>query len=385
MNSQELRDKSLKLITEATAAIKSSTDEGDAKHDELMAEAERLEARAVKLEAAEIRAAALNEASTARPTEDRAAARATETEADKEVRAYAAVLRGTATTEQRAILKTDGSTANLIPDTAASSIIDIVTKSSPLFDVITTFTTATGAPYAIPRGDDRSGVAYEMVEGEDAADTDFTFDGVTFGAREFSTGMVQVTRSMLQDDRYDLTGYVNNKFGIRLAKLWAQRITNGNGTTQMQGFVTGLTVANAVIESATSNAIVFSDLMKAEENLEEAYHDGATWLLNRKTLNKLRLIAASDGSPVVFQGNYANGAPNTILGKPYVVVNTLADDQIGFGNWKEAYAMRQVAGLSVATANELYIKKNTVGLIGFARADAKIINPAAALILKKKA
>lgn len=386
MNAQELRAKEEDLIRAAGEALALNTEEGDARHDELMAEANVFGARAAKVEALEKRAASFDAADPNRPVENRSVDTRAKAEADlsnREERAYSDFLRGKVL-EARAVMTT-ADNGDLIPATAASKILEVLEKANPLMGVVNSFTTATGATYNIPKGDDRAGTAYDVDEGVDAGDTDVAFETVAMGARLASTGMVQITRSMIQDDAYDIQGYVARKFGTRMGKFLAGRMTSGNGTTQVQGLVTGLTAASRVIESAASTGLTFKDLMAAEEEVDDYYHDGAVWLLNRKTLNAFRGLTDSDGAPVLFQGNYANGAPATILGKPYVIVPTFADNQVGFGNFKEAYAFRQVAGLSIATANELYIKKNTVGVIGFMRYDAKLLNGEAAVILNKKA
>lgn len=384
MNHYELRAKEEELLRQAGDQLALNTDEGDAKHDELVAEANKFGERAAKMEAIAKRTAEIDASDEDRPEVRSIDARAkSETADERELRNYNAFLRG----ETRAVLQTGGANGegNLIPRTASDQIIDVMVKSNPLMSVIDVITTPDGATYDIPKGDDNANTAADLDEGTDAGDTDFAFTKVTFGARLATTGMVQITRSMIQDDKYNLQGYVANKFGVRMGSFLGGRLTTGNGTTQVQGLYTGFTAASRVIDSAANTGLTFKDLMTAEEGVDEHYHTNAVWILNRKTFNAFRAVTDSANAPVIFQGNYAQGAPNTILGKPYVIVNSLADNVVGFGDFKEAYAMRQVAGLTIATANELYIKKNAIGVIGFMRYDAKVKNEKAAIFLKKKA
>ena len=383
MNHYELRAKEEELLRQAGEQIALNTDEGDAKHDELVAEANKFGERAAKMEAIAKRTAEIDASDEGRPEVRSIDARAkSETADERELRNYNTFLRG----ETRAVLQTGGANGegNLIPRTASDQIIDVMVKSNPLMSVIDVITTPDGATYDIPKGDDTAGTAADLDEGTDAGDTDFAFSKVTFGARLATTGMVQITRSMIQDDKYNLQGYVANKFGVRMGSFLGGRLTTGNGTTQVQGLYTGFTAASRVIDSAANTGLTFKDLMSAEEGVDEHYHTNAVWILNRKTFNVFRAVTDSSNAPVIFQGNYAQGVPNTILGKPYVIVNSLADNVVGFGDFKEAYAMRQVAGLTIATANELYIKKNAIGVIGFMRYDAKVKNEKAAIFLKKK-
>lgn len=395
MTHQAIRAEAATKLREATEAYNLGTDEGDATGAALQAEAAKLEARADNLKAIEERSAKLNVADPRRPT-DAPAAKAEEGSEDGEGetrsaqdKAFRNFVYMRANYAERDILKTTvaGKAGNLIPKTYSDNIIEIAQKVGPMVNpaVVDHFTTESGADFITPRGDDRSGTAYVVVEGDDAGDTDVSFDTVTFKAIQYSTGFVQVTNPMLQDDGYDLMGYVQRTFGNRLGKLQNEHYTNGNGVTVPQGFVTGLTAANAVVESASSNSIAFADLLDAEDGLDEAYLEDAVWMMNRGELTKLRKIAASTGTPDVFQTNYSAGAPVTILGRKYIINNAMADNVIALAHFKELYGVRTVKGLAIDIANELFIRKNAKGLIGWARSDGRVKNPVAGILLRKKA
>lgn len=274
-----------------------------------------------------------------------------------------------------------------IPTGLASGIIDIATKAGPMLNpiVVGVWDSPTGNDFDYPRGDDTNGEAYEVAEATDSPDTDFQFDKVRFGAIEYGTGIVAITSQMKRDGGFPLMPYVQNKFGLRLGRKLNQRLTRGNGTSQPQGLITGLTAEARIMQTAATTGIAWNDLLNAELEIDEAYLDGAIWMLNRTVLQKWRALTSQDGHPVVYQGNYALGAPDTILGRRYVINNNLHDDEVVFGDLLEAYKVRRIGGLSIKTTQELFFRKNMEGVAGFASYDAKVVNPAAAVLVKVKA
>lgn len=374
------------LLTKADA-----TPEDAAEADKLSASAEAKEARATKLDQITTRSAALNASVTRVPSakaEDTA-----ERSADKgdtaavEAKAFRSYLSGNGAELRSLNTLTPESGGVFVPTTLSNQIIDVIAKAGPMLSGKAGYiwNSASGNDFDIPRGDDTDGVAYEVAEASDHPDTEFTFDKVRFGAHEYGTGIVAISAQMKRDGTFDLNNYVVNKFGVRLAKTLNQRLTYGNGTTQPQGLVVGLKAASRKIDTAATSGFAFRDLMNAEEALDEAYLEDSVWMVNRKQLNKLRGLTSTDGAPVIWQGNYANGVPTSILGRTYIVNNTLADDEMVLGSLPAAYWIRQIGGLTVKTSQEIFFRKNMEGVAGFASYDAKVVNPDAAIVLKVKA
>lgn len=391
LNTQELRADAAKKYDEAEAILISDAPSADdvAKATSLQGEAEALEARAASLEAISTRKAALGASAVSRP----AVAKSDERSADeptaevREAKAFRSYLNGNGEELRSLNTLTPESGGVFVPTTLSNQIIDVIAKTGPMLSGRAGFiwNSATGNDFDIPRGDDRDGVAYEVAEASDHPDTEFDFDKVKFGAIEYGTGIVAISAQMKRDSSYDLNGYVVNKFGVRLAKTLNQRLTYGNGTTQPQGLITGLKAASRLVETAATTGFAFNDLMSAEESLDEAYLEGAVWMVSRKQLNKLRGLTDTNGDPVIWQGRYTEATPVTILGRSYIVNNTLADDEMVLGTLPEAYWIRQVGGLTIKTSQEVFFRKNMEGVAGFASYDAKVVNPAAAVVLKIKA
>lgn len=389
LNKQELRADASKKYDEAEAILTKdgATPDEVAKAADLQSEAEALEARAASLEAIETRKAALGASAVTRPStaksEDRSADETVEVREAKAFRTYLntgdqSALRDAA--PQSTLTPEAGGV--FVPTTLSDKIIEVIASTGPMLSgkVGYIWNSASGNDFDIPTADDREGLAYEVAEAGEHPDTDFNFDKVRFGAHEYGTGIVAITAQMKRDGTFDLNGYVTRQFGVRMARLLNQRLTNGNGTTQPQGLISGLKTATRTVEAA-GTAPTFEDLMNLEAELDEAYLATSSYMLSRKTLNKLRLLKATDGAPVVFQGNYSQGVPATILGRPYVINNLMAENEVALGDFGQTQWVRQVGGLYIKTSQEVFFRKNMEGVAGFASYDAKIVNPYASILL----
>lgn len=391
LNTYELRADASKKYDEAEAILTSEAPSAEdvAKATTLKDEAEALEARADAADKIATRKAALGASAVSRPaiakTEDRSEEQSVEVREAQAFRNY--LVTGDKAEIRSLNTLTPESGGVFVPTTLSNAIIDVIAASGPMLSGRAGYVwnSATGNDFDIPRGDDRDGVAYEVAEAADHPDTEFDFDKVRFGAIEYGTGIVAISQQMKRDGTYDLNGYVTRKFGSRLANTLNTRLTYGNGTTQPQGLVVGLKAASRLVTTAASTGFAFNDLMAAEENIDEAYLENAVWMVSRKQLNKLRTLATTAGDPVIWQGRYTDATPTTILGRSYVVNNKLADDEMVLGHLPEAYWIRQIGGLSIKTSQEVFFRKNMEGVAGFASYDAKVVNPAAAVVLKVKA
>ena len=71
----------------------------------------------------------------------------------------------------------------------------------------------------------------------------------------------------------------------------------------------------------------------------------------------------------------------TILGRPYVINNLMAENEVALGDFGQTQWVRQVGGLYIKTSQEVFFRKNMEGVAGFASYDAKIVNPYASILL----
>ncbi|WP_374274574.1 phage major capsid protein [Brevundimonas sp.] len=361
----------------------------------LIAEAKALQERAADLKAIAEQQAVLKTSERSRPVADNISDRSEETAEVREMKALDAYCVDQNEVKFRAALNAGGvadGSANgpaLIPSYLQKRIIDVIDKQGPMLNPenVTVIDSPDGNESSIGRGDDRGATAYVVAEGAAHPDTEVTFDKVTFKAYEYGTGLVAITHKMERDNVMGLGigNYVIGKLGLRFGRSWNEDATNGNGTTRPEGLVTGLAAADAEIETATSAGWTFQDLMNAEDALEEGYHENAYWMLSRKHLNQFRALTTSTGEPAVFQGNYANGVPPSILGRRYVINNRLPDDVLILGDIKEAFAVRRIGTVDFKTSTEVFFRQNMKCVAGFAALDSRVINPAAALIVRRKA
>lgn len=389
--SEELKTAASEKFAEANEILERSdaTAEDVARGEALVAEAEADLARAETLDGIAKRTAALNTVVRKRPVADTSETAGKEDEAVREAKALEAYLRrGDASGLERAQNTADDSKGGVfVPTNLSRSIIDVIATQGPMLDsnVVTIWNSGTGEDFDFPTGDDRSGVGYEIGEGDDHTDTELSFGKVTLKSIEYGTGIVPITHKMKRDGTFPLISHVINKLGVRLGKILNLRFTNGNGTTQPQGLVTGLAAASRVGETAASTGYVWADFLKAENQLDEAYLKNAVWMMNRVRYNQLREVASTNGEVGIFQGNMSEGGPQNLLGRKIVINNDLTANQVVLGDLKEAFIVRQVSDLEIKTTKELFFRANMEGVAGFASYDARVVNPYAGFVLNKKA
>jgi HK97 family phage major capsid protein len=97
----------------------------------------------------------------------------------------------------------------------------------------------------------------------------------------------------------------------------------------------------------------------------------------------------ADGRPI-WQPSLAVGAPSTINGYPVITdpampVMAASARSIAFGNWSEAYVIRDVLGFAVKRLNERYAEFDQTGFVGFTRTDGQVQQALAYRVLTNSA
>jgi HK97 family phage major capsid protein len=169
--------------------------------------------------------------------------------------------------------------------------------------------------------------------------------GLSYGLEEIPThelsAMVDVSRQDLEDTDFDLEGELRSEFSEQFAYAEGVAVFTGNGFKKPEGIMSNAAVAEEVTGEAA--ALTYAGLVNVSHNGKEQYLANSRFILNLKTLGKIRLIVeATTGAPI--WAPMAAGAPATILGSPYTIVQAMADVAAGtypiaFGDFKRAYRL----------------------------------------------
>lgn len=229
--------------------------------------------------------------------------------------------------------------------------------------------TATGEPIKVASSDDTvNGLTLISPESTAVTELDMTLGGTVSYVSEFTTSLIKVSESLLEDAAFDVAGFISNSFATRYFRGLNQAIQLGSGNVQsiVTGIATGAT-------SAAPTAIALADLIAIFGDLDPAYQDNAKWVMNAKTKANLIGLVDTFGRPLL-QADI-NGVPfNSIFGKT-IVISTFADNAtagktpILLGDLEASYTLRTVSsGLKIVRLNERYAETGEVGFIGRVRA-----------------
>jgi HK97 family phage major capsid protein len=385
---KRLREEQGKFLADAKAIMAKANDEArsltaeeNTTFDNLCAEAEK---RKGEIERAE-RAMAL-EAELAEKREQRIGREATNTpeqEADQkaqEVRQqFDQYLRtGTiANGEQRALTVTG---AGVVGDrTVYSSLVTALKTFAGVREAgATILPTSDGNDLDVPRADDTNNTGQIVGEAvEDNSESDPDIGTVTLKAHKFDSKWIKVSIEMLQDAAYPLEQYVLGIAGERIGRSFNSYATTGTGIGQPKGILTAAGVGKT---AAANNAVAYEEILDLVHSIDAGYRNapGFRMMFHDTTLAAIRKLKDGDGRYIFAAG--AAGAPSTILDHRYVVNNSMPQLSSGAGSKVIAagdfarYFVRDVTGVIVRRAEELFIGQGLVGFRVFSRHDGNVVD-----------
>lgn len=208
-----------------------------------------------------------------------------------------------------------------------------------------------------------------------ATELDANFGQRTLGAHVFTSYLVRVSNSLLQDSAFDFASTLERLFARRIGRAANRFLTVGTGANQPTGIVTASGLGHT---TTTATGFVADDLIELQHSVDVAYRDapGVGWMMHDTTFKQVRKLKDGQGNYLLQMGDFRVGAPNTILDKPYRINNAMAaieasERSMIFGDMK-AYITRSVRDFQVARLIERFIDFNQTGFIGFQRLDGNL-------------
>lgn len=295
-------------------------------------------------------------------------------------------LRGTDTQ----ITTNEGLGGFTIPEDFANELEKHVKYFGPMLDACRVTDTEGGATFPMPILNDTANTGgIQTTEGGDIAVSDMTFTQATVGAYTFHSGIVLISRQLLNDNGVNLTSELPPLLAERMGRNANNKLTVGTGTDQPQGVVTGVT---GVTTAAGTDAITLPELLALKHSVDRSYRQNprAAWMFNDNTLLALKQlqVGTSDARPI-WQPSYQAGEPDLLDGHPYWINNDMADIGAGnkpvlFGDFSK-YRIRRVRQMGLIRSDERYMEKLSVAFLSFMRMDGKIVNTSAIKVLQNAA
>lgn len=414
MKSKELRAKRAKLIEDARALIAGNNPsaENNAKFDQMMAEADGLKAQIDRIELADVAAAEHNEAL-------RSQAQRTGTLPDEEREQIALEQRAFGTwmrrgpaalnEQERAIyarcfeaqtnpempggwrldrprsdlgISVDPSGGYTIPQGFFQRLIDAQKAYGGMIDVSFVFDTTSGNALPIPTDNDttNSGAILDDNPSNPVGTADPSFGAVTMNAYVYTSKMVKVSNSLLQDSAFPLDSWLAGKLGVRIARATNTHFTTGDGAKKPGGVVTGATLgytAGGSTSSGSTAIIASDDLIELEHSVDPAYRKGARYMMGDAALKVIKKLKDGIGRPLWLPG-LAVKEPDTINSYPYTVNQDMAVPAASaktmlFGDFSN-YFIRRVSGVQILRLTERFADYNQTAFLAFQRWDGQLVD-----------
>lgn len=169
--------------------------------------------------------------------------------------------------------------------------------------------------------------------------------GLAYGLDEIPNhemyALVDISQQMLEDSAFNMEAELNAEFSEQFGVAEGTAFVSGNAVGRPQGILTNASVSHVV--SADADEITAQGLINLFYAPKAPYIPNAVWLMNRSTLKTIRQLKDGDGNYLWMPG-IANGAPATILGKPYVEATDMPDIAVNafpvvFGDIRRAYTI----------------------------------------------
>ncbi len=236
--------------------------------------------------------------------------------------------------------------------------------------------TANGAEMPWPTAND-TGNKGEII-GENPAsanEQDIDFGAVRFGAHLFSSKMVRISMSLIEDSAFNMATTLGDFLGERIGRRQNQSWTVGTGANDAEGFTVTAPVGKT---AASATAITADELIDLEHSVDSAYRDGAMWQFNDTVLAILRKLKDSQGQ-YLWQPSLEFGAPDLFNGRPYETNNDMAGTveanaiTVAFGQFMK-YKIRDVNTIRLRRLDERYGELDQVAFVAFMRADGHLLD-----------
>ena len=277
--------------------------------------------------------------------------------------------------QTKALSTTSADGGYLITPEMSETIIRVVNESSPMRELARVETISTESLDVIED-------AYEP-GAEWVGETDSRNDTSTMqiGKKSIETHEMhatpKATQKLIDDASIDVESWVAERVAEQFANLEASAFISGDGSGKPTGILSysaGTTFGSQIeqIKSGTDAVITADSLVSLYYSLKEDYAKNATFLMNRSTLQSVRLLKEATTNQYIWQPGLAAGQPDTLLGMP---VKTAADMpapssdslSVAVGDFKRAYLIVDRVGIRVLRdpfTNKPYVKFYTTKRVG---------------------
>lgn len=273
-----------------------------------------------------------------------------------------------------------------VPPAFRQKIVERMLFVASMRQLAEVITTETGANLPWPTVDDTSNEGAILAENTQVTEQDVTFGQASLDAYMYTSKLVRVSLQLLQDNAFNLDGWLANALGGRIGRIQNRHFTVGTGTAQPDGIITSAAVG---VTAAGVAAVTYDELVDLTDSLDPAYLDGGNvnFMMSQAARKLLRKLKDSQNRPL-WEPSLQAGTPDNLMGyglklNNYMGTPATGVKSIGFGDIREAYVIRDVSDFALMRLSERYADYLQVGFLGFQRSDGTMQNASAFKVLQQ--
>lgn len=247
-----------------------------------------------------------------------------------------------------------------------------------VMDIVRYMPTVTGNDIQIPTIDDTGTLAAQQTtEGAALTVQDLTLAQVVMKAYTYAR-IGKFSEQLMQDSGIDIEAEARDLFAESLGRKMAETLTNGTGTGQPQGLVTGST-AGKVAASAT--VLTVNDLIDTQTSVNAAYKRSpfCAWMMSDEIAGIIRKVAIGTGDArFLWEPALTSGVPDRLLGYTWHINSDMAtalavNAKVAlFGDFSK-YRLRHVNNFVTKRLDERYADEMAVGILLASRWDGRYV------------
>ncbi len=205
------------------------------------------------------------------------------------------------------------------------------------------------------------------------------------------------SQAMLDDAAFDLEAWLASEIATEFGRAEGAAFVNGTGVNRPKGFLQQAASAQADAARpfgtlqfvASGHASGLGDtieltLIELVHELKPGHRQGASWVMNSKTLAAVRKLKTDDGA-FLWKAGLAAGQPDRLLGYPVVEAEDMPDVganncPIAFGNFKAGYLIAERSATSIL--RDPFTNKPFVHFYATKRIGGQVLDSEAIKLLK---
>jgi HK97 family phage major capsid protein len=288
--------------------------------------------------------------------------------------------------EFRVLSKATSGGGFLVPTDLAAKVTAAARAASTVAGLAQEFLTADGQTFNVAL-DATLGAAAWLAESGGYAAVDDTITQQAMGAFKATTKIL-VSEELRTDEAVALDDFLAFQLGSRIGALQELSFSTGSGSGQPLGLVAagnGITIVTAAVGS--SLLYKAADLLAVFKALPAAYRPTASWLI---AADDFASLAGTTDSAGAFAFPSLQFDPPSLFGRPvyisgYLPTPAVSSKSLVFADFRTAYGIRRVNGVSIQRQDELASDSGQIGFRAWSRVDGRVLVADAARILQHSA